>query len=62
VPSRKRLKRLSCDNKRRYPTEKEARDTALHRQEESGDYTIWEYFCTFCGGWHIGHTPQPKRR
>ena len=60
--SRSRHKRSSCEGKRRYATEKEAHAMALHRQEETGDYTIWEYACGFCGGWHIGHKPQPKRR
>jgi hypothetical protein len=44
-----------CEGKRRYATQREARKVALHRQEESGDETIWEYACFECSGWHLGH-------
>ncbi|HET7481543.1 MAG TPA: hypothetical protein VFK89_01655 [Actinomycetota bacterium] len=56
--------RKSCVGKRRYATQREAREVALHRQEESGDDTIWEYACLYCGGWHLGHDRhfKPTRR
>ena len=58
--SRKRHRALSCEGKRRYRDAAEAKEMARHRREETGDMTIAEYPCAFCGGWHIGHT-QPRK-
>ena len=59
-----KYERRICAKKRRYPSQAEAREVTLHRQEKSGDGTIWEYACPICGDWHLGHDShfKPARR
>jgi hypothetical protein len=61
MPSRRRMRAKSCENKRRYQTSAEAEATAQHRREESGELDLDIYPCRFCDGWHIGHTPTKRK-
>lgn len=51
----------SCEEKRRYPTSREAEATAQYQREESGETDLEIYPCMFCHGWHIGHPPGKRR-
>lgn len=45
--------RLDCSEKRRYATEREARETADYQMLLNLDLELAVYKCELCGGWHL---------
>jgi len=53
MASKRRIRRSSCDRKRRFDGKAIAEEEALiRRKRRLGDYRA--YHCQFCGGWHVG--------
>lgn len=61
MASKRHVRRKACVNKRKYAS-KEIAESNRHRLIKSEGYSghITTYKCTFCGKWHIGHTPVDK--
>lgn len=43
----------NCQQKRRFGTEKQARDAADHQMLVRDDIVLSVYRCELCGGWHL---------
>jgi hypothetical protein len=59
MASKRAIRRRSCERKRRYPTEAEARRGAAALNRRQPD-KVHAYRCAFCGltpHWHVGHPP-----
>jgi hypothetical protein len=56
MSSKRRLRRKSCEGKRRYPTIAEAQAYAQYVRRKKGQI-VQAYYCRFCSGIHIGHPP-----
>lgn len=54
MSSKRALRRKQCKGKVRHQTEKFA-EIAVRNTRSTGNLSA--YRCSFCGGWHIGHTP-----
>ncbi len=49
-----------CTRKRRHPTEMHARAAIVAIRAEGNPSQLSAYSCSFCGGWHVGHTAGQK--
>lgn len=47
-----------CQNKRRFPDERQAKEAAEHQMLIKPSLTLSTYKCESCGGWHL--TRQTK--
>jgi len=57
MASKRRIRRRSCQRKKRFPTSAAALD-AMHQVIRSGKKNggyLHIYSCRFCGGYHFGH-------
>lgn len=61
MASKRRLRRRSCEHKRRYATETLAAIVATAVRNETGSPTHW-YQCPRCGGWHVGRRSRRLRQ
>jgi hypothetical protein len=54
-----RTKGRSCAGKRRHKTQQAA---VKHQRalEAKGGVRLNTYWCRHCGGWHVGHWPEPR--
>jgi hypothetical protein len=63
MASKRRIRRRSCTNKKRYSTRLGAELTAAkfnpHFEKNDGRRKD-VYYCNFCGGYHIGTSPINK--
>ena len=66
MASKRRIRRKSCERKRRYPTYESAYGHLLKYQRMNVGHLNSRrkvvYTCSFCGGFHIGtpkHKPDP---
>ena len=59
MASKRRIRRKSCEGKKRYMDTGEARKS-LYFQKRNGSLKglINIYHCKFCGKFHLGHAPQ----
>ena len=59
MSSKRRIRRQSCEGKRRYASAKEARSaiSCLHHRKGHQGY-MQAYHCNFCGAFHFGHPPK----
>jgi hypothetical protein len=57
MASKRRIRRRSCESKRRFQTEQEAHRVIamLHYRGRVRGF-LGTYKCQFCGGFHYGHT------
>lgn len=55
--SKRRLRRKACTGKRQYLTHAEA-NVAAHNTARTFQQRIGAYKCTYCGNYHVGHTPR----
>ena len=60
MASKRRLRRKSCEGKRVYPQEADAKRMAYLQYQNTGE-RVFEYKCHFCGQWHIGHLSRKLR-
>ncbi len=60
MASKRRIRRKSCGNKRRYMSGKEAQDAAIMLRRRTGDYTE-VYKCPWCQHYHHGHITAAKK-
>lgn len=63
MSSKRRLRRNSCDGKRRFPTIGEAhRIIKRVKRSAQADHaeTLSPYRCRFCKGFHFGHRGLPS--
>lgn len=63
MSSKRAIRRKQCRGKLRFGTEEEARASIVELTRRKG----WQghlspYRCSFCGGFHFGHTPAAVRR
>lgn len=49
----KPLQISNCDSKRRYPTERQAREVADYQMLINLNLSLSVYRCEVCGGWHL---------
>lgn len=61
MASKRRLRRRSCERKRRYASEASAR-SALLRTNRLSEFPrlMVPYRCRFCNGWHFGRQAQKR--
>jgi hypothetical protein len=59
--SKRRLRRKSCEGKRRYATKQEAESAAWEAAVRLGEW-LHPYACRFCGRFHIGHPTKKARQ
>ena len=62
MASKRRIRRNSCTDKRRYESASQARAaiSGLFRRKGYQGY-LQAYPCRFCGGFHFGHPPKGER-
>jgi hypothetical protein len=60
MASKRRLRRVACEGKVPYETEKDAWTAANSAHRRTGDW-IAPYRCQFCHRFHIGHPPKHVR-
>ena len=59
MASKRRIRRNACGSKKRYETEREARNAIIQYMKDFGKgHRMCSYRCKFCGGFHIGHRPS----
>lgn len=52
----------TCQAKRRYTSEVEARAGAVvDMRERANRHRLWVYRCPHCSGWHLTHKEQGRR-
>lgn len=56
MSSKRRIRRKQCTRKKRYDYMAEA--VWVAKQLRAKGHKVRAYRCTFCGGWHVGHTPR----
>lgn len=61
MASRRRLRKKSCDGKKKFTDQESAGRAAAYRTRLHGRW-ITPYRCKFCGGYHIGHPPRSVRQ
>jgi len=61
MASKRAIRRRSCERKRRYPTEAEARRGAAAINRRQPD-KVHAYPCRFCASFHVGHPPVGVRQ
>lgn len=61
MSSKRRIRRKSCEGKKRYDNEAEARKQCNWFWYER-DARLNVYKCKFCGGFHIGHPDRKTKR
>ena len=54
MSSKRRLRRRSCEQKRRYGSAHHAK-RARRAADPVKFHGVHPYHCQFCGGWHLGH-------
>jgi hypothetical protein len=65
MASKRRLRRRSCQTKRRFGSNEEAQAAVRRRVASSGGKLggqLLTYRCPFCNGYHIGHPPDRVRQ
>jgi len=50
-----------CDQKRRYPTERQAKETADHQMLVNPSLELATYKCPECHGWHLTRQHHNER-
>ena len=58
----RKLRRRSCERKRRYPDHIAALAFAIHEMERQPGLKLDTYRCRFCGGWHLYRAKGSTRR
>jgi hypothetical protein len=62
MSSKRRIRRNSCEGKRRFATQTDAVAAMISFQKRSKDHTLAAYKCRFGNHWHFGHFRGPNRR
>lgn len=60
MSSKRRLRRKSCDGKKKFATQTEAMKI-VWKMKSDGEI-VHTYKCQFCKGWHIGHYHRPTHK
>lgn len=53
MASKRRLRRKSCEGKKKFDNQTDAIKTVM-RMKSDGE-SVHAYKCNFCNGWHVGH-------
>ena len=57
MASKRHIRRRSCGGKVKHATKTGAL-IALHKTKKYALGRMHAYKCSFCSGWHVGHTPK----